>query len=218
MSSRKTPILKIILRIVCFGIVLWVLFYSDFSFRNDDTLKYDGDKYVPVQFSQDIFTYFYNGDEYFEEDKSYPINGAEWKLLYNSGDLFCIKDKSAEASAYYCSDENYDWFVTISGADVEDETTYPLIITEEELSYIYGVEDMEKEKAIFFEEIEKFGSLSKVSKDGIVVGITELAYYDGSWYWRSEIIDESREKDDSWPEYVQKLPDSLSKRISSVSK
>ena len=104
-------------------------------------------------------------------------------------------------------------FVTISGEDVEDERTYPITITEEELSYIYSMEDMEKKKSIFYDEIEIFGSLSKISKDGIIIGITETAYCDGSWYWRSEVIDESREKYGTWAEYVQKLPDSLNEKI-----
>lgn len=83
----------------------------------------------------------------------------------------------------------------------------------EELICLYEIEEQDKDPAIFFEEIEDFAKLTKTSKDGIVSGVTELAYYDGSWYWRSEIIDESREKDGTWPEYVQKLPDSLSTKI-----
>lgn len=52
----------------------------------------------------------------------------------------------------------------------------------------------------------------------MVSGVTELAYYDGSWYWRSEIIDENREKDGTWPEYIHKLPDSLSNKITEAIK
>lgn len=218
MSTKKPSVLKIILRIACFGIVLWLLFYGGLSFQDDDTLKYDGDKYVPIQFSQDIFTYFYNGDEYFEEDKSYPIEGAQWEMLYNSGDLFCIKDKSESVNSYYADDANYEWFVTISDVNMEDETTYPITVTEDEIAYLNTVEDMPQETAIFFEQIEIMATLSKVSKDGIVKGATELAYYEGCWYWRSEIIDESREKDGTWPEYVYKLPESLTENINNAIK
>ena len=86
------------------------------------------------------------------------------------------------------------------------------------MAFFNSVENLPKEKAIFFEEIEEFATLTKTSKDGMVSGLTELAYYEGSWYWRSEIIDESREKDGTWPEYVQELPESLSEKITNAIK
>ncbi len=187
-------------------VMAWIIFTDKPAEGN---IKYEGEVYEPIDFNADIFYYCYNGDEYFEEDIKYPITGADWKMVYDSGDLFCIRDWADEANEYYADDENYDWFVTITDENDEQEKTYPLDISAEELSYLYGVEDMEKEKSLFFDEIEAFGTLQKVSKDGMVQGITELAYSEGRWYWRSEIIDESREKDGTWPEYVQELPETL---------
>jgi len=75
------------------------------------------------------------------------------------------------------------------------------------------VEEQERELAVFFEEFEKLGSVFKISKDGVVRGTISIGKYEGQWYWRSEVIDESREKDGTWPEYVQALPETLSSKI-----
>ena len=72
------------------------------------------------------------------------------------------------------------------------------------------MEDMKKETTLFFEDIELFGTLVKTHKDGLIAARTSLAFHDGSWYWRSETIDDSVE---GWPEYVVKLPDSLAEQI-----
>lgn len=211
-ANRKKKTAIWITMILLIGVALAWGVYSVGSTEDtaaDDAIEYEGNMYEPVAFNADIFYYCYNGDEYFEEDIKYPITGADWKMVYDSGDLFCISDRADEANAYYTDDDNYDWFVTISEKDSEKEMTYPIEVSGEELSYIYGMEDMDREKPLFFDEIEAFATLKKVSRDGMVQGRTELAYSRGDWYWRSEIIDESKERDGTWPEYVQKLPDSL---------
>lgn len=182
----------------------------------DDVVKYEGEVYDSMTFSRDIFYYDCNVEGNYEEDIKYPIEGAAWKMVYCNGDMFCISDELDDAETYYADDANYDWYAVI---DTEDDTqTYPIVVTEEEMAYLNSIENMPEDTAIFFEEIEQMATLSKVSKDGIIKGVTELAYYEGSWYWRSEIIDESREEDGTWPEYVYKLPESMTESINDAIK
>ena len=98
----------------------------------------------------------------------------------------------------------------------DDELYYPIDVNDEELENIYKLEEMERKTSLFWEEFEAQGSLIKISKDGIVRGIISIIKFDGSWYWKSEVIDESREKDGNWPEYVQLLPKTLDKKIKEV--
>lgn len=205
-------ILKYLLRVACIVFVIWLVMYSGFSFRDNDVMKYDGDKYLPIEYNQDIFAYYYIGDsEYGEEGEVSPVEGSKFDMVQCEGDLYCLKDEQEAAQSYYSSDENFIWSVAV---DTEDDiVTCPLEVTEEEMGAVYGIENQEKDQAIFFDEIEAFATLTKTSKDGIVSGVTELAYYEGNWYWRSEIIDESREKDGDWPEYVYAIPETLSQKI-----
>ena len=50
----------------------------------------------------------------------------------------------------------------------------------------------------------------KTSKDKTISAIICLAYYNDSWYYRTEIIDINKEDD---PEYIIKLPETLNKKI-----
>ena len=65
---------------------------------------------------------------------------------------------------------------------------------------------------------EKFGILSKISKDGLIEGKVDLVLNEGTWYWKSEVIDEEREKDGDYPEFVVELPETLAERISDLDK
>ena len=120
----------------------------------------------------------------------------------------------AEANAFYADDENYVWYLLID-YDVEDKEGYSVDIelTADELAYVYNIEDKEKNLAVFFDELEKTASVFKISNDGVVRGTLSIGKYKGEWYWRSELIDESRESDGTWPEYIQPLPESLSDKI-----
>jgi len=183
----------------------------------NDTVKYEGEKYTLVQYPLDIFYYdLNNGVEDYEEDETVPLKGSDWPMVYNSGDVFCFEDDVHDANAYYNNHENYVWYVTIESYD--KEFTYPLEIGMEDFEYIYRMEDMDKETAIFFDEIETQGNLIKISKDSFVRGITDLAQYKGKWYWRTETIDESREKNGEWPEYVIPLPEAVSDEINGAIK
>lgn len=183
-----------------------------FTTPDNDTVKYEGEKYAILQYPMDIFYYdLAEGVDGYEEDETVPLKGSLWPMVYNNGDVFCDEDDIYDANAYYNNHENYVWYVVIETEDAEE--TYPIKISMEDFEYIYRMEDMDKETAIFFEEIETQGSLIKTSKDGFLDGRTGLAQYEGNWYWRTEIIDESREKDGTWPEYVIPLPDTVNTEI-----
>ena len=198
-----------------FAIVAFILFIAVIAVvvttPDLDTVKYEGEKYSVLGYPADIFMYDLAEDAECDEDETLPLNGSQWRMVYNNGDVYCHTDDFNDANAYYNNHENYDWYVNVEYED--REKMYPINPSVEDFEYIYRMEDVNKETSIFFEEIEMQGSLIKVSKDGFIKGITGLALYDGSWYWRTEIIDESREMDGDWPEYVIPLPDAVSDMI-----
>ncbi len=173
-----------------------------------DIVKYENNIYRLIDFSGDIFVYGYYTNEYIEEDCIYKINHA---LVYQNGDIYCIEDEHETYQKQYRDVSSYDWFISI-----DEEKDIPLELTEEEIAFFDTVEEGERNVSIFVDEIEHFASIGKMSKDGIVRSTTELAFYEGNWYWRSEIINEDREMDGTWPEYVHQLPQSLNDKIKSV--
>ncbi len=175
-----------------------------------DTITYQGNTYVLLEYNQDIFYYDRNADVYLEEDIIHVLQHEKWDFVYYEGDLFVLDSMAEEANTYYQDDTNYTWSIEVDSADMEEVTTYPLFISAEDLAYIYNFENAEKEKSLAFEDIELFGTLKKTSADGFIYGSTSLAFYEDAWYWRSEIIDENTE---GWPEYVYKLPDTLNTQI-----
>ena len=182
---------------------------------NSDTVQYEGDYYVFLEYPTNIFYYDYNGNsnENFEEvDGIYPIESPKWSMIWNGGDIYGVKDSVDEAKSYYANDDNYDWYVVIDTEEGE-EILHPINITETERDSVYDLEEMERTTSVFMEEFEAHGSILKISKDGIVRGTISIAKYDGNWYWKSEIIDESREADGIWPEWVQPLPETLDSKI-----
>lgn len=198
--------------------IIWVLtlFVSCFALTgcgtSGDQLKYEGETYVPITFQQDIFSLGLSLEGEFETDVTYPIAGTLFPMIHNSGDLYCTEDRIEEANDYYQDDTNYDWYISILSAQDENIVS-PIEVSEEELDCIYKLEEQEHNLAIFFDDIEQQATLIKRSKDGIVCGSIELALYEGRWYWRSEIIDESREQDGTWPEYIQPMPNCFQKKI-----
>ena len=180
---------------------------------NGDGLEYEGKSYVPVTFNQDIFSCSFGAEGEFETDVTYPIEGANFDMVHNSGDLYVAEDQADEAASYYQDDANYEWTVSIFAEDEEEDPVAPIEITAEELEYIYQLEEQEKDLAIYFDEIEQQATLIKTSKDGVARGSIELALYEGQWYWRSEIVDDTQEKDGTWPEYICPMPDSFQDKI-----
>ena len=64
-----------------------------------------------------------------EEDETVPIDGSQWRMVYNNCDVYCHTDDFDDANSYYNKHENYDWYVTIESND--KELTYPLEISME---------------------------------------------------------------------------------------
>ena len=173
-----------------------------------DTISYKGKTYVYLEYNIDVFTYNFNNDEYLEEDIIHPIHHDIWDIVYFNGDLFVLDDEVEEARKYYSTDNNYEWSFIL---DIEDyEKEFPILVSNDELKYIYDMDNMKKEKTLPFDDIEEMGTLKKTSIDGFISAIITLAYYKDEWYFRTEIIDDTV---DGYPEYVIKLPKTLNKRI-----
>jgi len=184
---------------------------------SEGIVEYEGKKYVSLEYPANVFYYDYNGnnnDDFEEVDGMYPIDSPNWDMIWNGGDLYCIKKHIEDANSYYADDSNYDWYVSIDTEDYDkEESPASIEVTGEEAGALCNIEDEEKDLAVFFEDFEKLGSIFKISKDSVVRGTISIGKYNGQWYWRSETIDESREKDGTWPEYIQPLPKSLDSKI-----
>ena len=177
--------------------------------------EYEGKKYFLIQYNSDIFNYDLTSDIEYEEDEICPIEKAKWDTVYYNGDLFIVETDVEKASRYYSDDQNYNWWVKIEEPNSDSEYTANLTLSYAEREYIYNMENMDKNKTIFFEDIKKFATLAKTSNDGLITATTELVWCDDRWYWRSEIIDEGVE---GWPEYIFKLPQTLNDRIITAEK
>ncbi len=174
-----------------------------------DTITYDDKTYELLEYPEDIFRYSYYTEEYPEHDL-FHVSNEYRDAVYKSENLYIEKSEIEDAILYYADDENYSWFVSVNHPDYEDERTYAIDITEEDLDYIYSMEDMEKEMTVFFDRIEIFGTLKKISRDGLVCASADLYYINSAWYWNSGEIDTDTE---GWPEYAIPLPESLSAQI-----
>ncbi len=199
--------------------------------REEDRFTFQGKTYEPVYYSEEIFYY----DIVFGEDGKAAANietrPSFWNVFFNDqekgtiyyvetgvGELLCYEgqlyspvEKLDEAAAYYMDDSHYSWYIEID--DEETEHRYPIMVTDEEMEEIDAMDELKKEKSYFFEEASQMGTLIKVSGDGLVSGRLSVGCFEGQWYWRTEIADESNEKDDWWAEYVQPLPETLNKKI-----
>ena len=201
----------IILTFVLFFSLLFLFIKS--SNNNDyvDTISYKGKTYIYLEYNMDIFYYDFNSNNYYEEDIIHPIKHKKWDMVYFNGDLFVYEKEAEEAKKYYSKDNNYEWFIDI---DIDDyEYSYPIIISQEELNYLYDMDNMKKNQTILFEDIEMFGTLKKISKDQTISSILSLARYNNYWYWKTEIIDDTKE---AYYEYVIKLPKTLNTKINKI--
>lgn len=170
-----------------------------------ETIEYEGETYVYLEYRNDMFVYDYLSDDNFEVEEIYPIKIGEWDGIYSEGDLFIVKDQIKDAANYYSDDENYSWYFILEEDDTEKE--YGILLDEKEKEYLYDLDDKKKEVTITFDDIKYFGSIKKVSKDGVISGVITLVNVDNKWYWKSEVM-----KDDS-NEYVIALPESLNKKL-----
>jgi len=204
--NKKSFILLITFILIALISVVIGLCIKKEKFR--DVVYYKGKPYVNLEYNMDIFTYGFNGNDYYEEDIIHPINNEKWDAVYFNGDLFIIEDQVEEAKEYYANDKNYEWFIVFDKDDTE--LSVPITITKKELKYLYSMDDMDRNETMTFEDIKQFASITKISKDKLVYSIISLAHYKDSWYWKTEIMDDNQE--DNY-EYIIKLPESLNKKI-----
>jgi hypothetical protein len=156
----------------------------------------------------DVFNYEFNSNNYYEIEMIHEIPHDKWDMIYFDGDLFVYEKQVKKAIEYYKDDNNYEWSVIVEEDEIENE--FPILVSETELKYLYNMDNKNKEETMLFEEIEKFGTLKKTSKDKTIYAIICLAYFKDFWYYRTGTIDITKEND---PEYVIKLPESLNKKI-----
>lgn len=208
--KNKFKIFIAVILILIVSIILLINKKSNFS----DTITYNGKTYIYLETNMDIFNYeFYNNNNnnYYEVDEISEIPHDKWDMIYLNGDLFVYEKEVKEAIKYYKDDINYEWSVIIEEDEIENE--FPITISTSELKYLYNMDNVKKEESMLFEEIEKFGTLKKTSKDKTISAIICLAYFNDYWYYRTETIDVNKEND---PEYVIKLLESLNKKINDL--
>lgn len=175
-----------------------------------DTLTYEGGTYVYLQFPGDLFCYDLREAVDCEEDERVPVPHEAWDFVYHEGDLFVAESQRKAAAAYYAADENYTWSVVVEDRDCEEIARIHLTVDTQARKAIYAMEGKARETTLLFEDIEQFGTLVKTSNDGFVEARAGLACHAGTWYWRTETIDDTVE---GWPEYVVRLPESITKQI-----
>ena len=134
--------------------------------ENVSVVKYEDKEYVELEYPQSIFYYDYNGnphDNFEEVDGIYPIDSPKWEVIWNGGDLYCIKDRAEEAKEYYASDANYVCYLFIGDEDDEDFVAVDIELTESELEEVCKLEELERSASVFWEEFDDFGSIAKIS-------------------------------------------------------
>lgn len=198
-------IIKILVTIVGFILGIIVLVVMVEKNKMIDTIKYNGKTYVLLEYNMDIFNYDLNQNNYYEEDVIHPVSNKKWNIVYFNGDLFILDKQVKEATKYYQDDNNYEWYFIVD--EEEKEKEFSISINNEELKYIYDMDNMKKTTSLTFNAIEKMGTLKKVSKDGFISAIICLANYNDSWYYRTEIMNDYDE------EYIIVLPETLNKKI-----
>lgn len=177
---------------------------------NLDTVKYKNKTYYLLEYNQDVFTYNFYYNDYLEEELVQPIKHDKWDIVYLNGDLFLPKNEVKKATEYYSDDKNYDWFIIIEKDDTE--TIIPLTITEEELEYIYDLDNKERKETMVFEDIEMFADITKISKDKTIFALISLARVDHTWYWKTEVMtDDDRE-------YIIEVPETLNSKLNDILK
>lgn len=201
----KKSIIILIVVFLLVGIVLGIVLKLKSSDRYEDTIQYDGKRYVLLEYNTDIFTYGHNSNEYFEEDEISPVKHDKWDVVYFEGDLFILDKQVQEATEYYANDGNYEWFVSYEND--EKDVKVPINISGKELKYLYDMDNMEKNETILFEQIEQFASIVKISDDDLVYSLISLVQCDNHWYWKTEIMTDNDE------EYVISLPNTLNDKI-----
>lgn len=203
----KRKIIKY-LPIVIIIIIVLLNLIKKYNNNYIDAIKYNGKTYILLEYNMDIFTYYYNSNSFYEEDIIFPIPHNKWDVVYLNGDLFVLDNQVKKTIKYYSDDKNYNWYIVFDNG--ENEIKKSINISDDELMDLYDIEQEEKSNTIVFDDIEMFGDVLKISKDGLVQGIVTLAKVDGTWYYKTEIMtDDDRE-------YVIKINDSLNDKINKL--
>ena len=207
--KNKIKIFIVVIIILLVSIILIINIKSEFNY----TITYNGKTYVYLETNMDIFNYEFNNynNEYYEVDVISEIPHDKWDMIYLDGDLFVYEKQVKKAIEYYKDDNNYEWSVIIEEDEIEND--FPVLISDNELKYLYNMDNIKREETMLFEEIEKFGTLKKTSRDKTIYASICLAYFKDYWYYRTSTIDINKEND---PEYVIKLPESLNKKINNL--
>lgn len=196
---------KIILIILTLLLIMSLLIKKN---NYNDTIKYENKTYILLEYNMDIFTYYFNSNNYYETDIIHPIYHNKWNIIYFNGDLFVLDKQIRKVTNYYKNDKNYDWYISFDEDDSEIRKS--VSINKDELMHLYNIENEERNDTITFSEIEKFASILKISKDSLVQGIITLVQVKEYWYYKTEIMtDDDRE-------YVIKLPKSLNDKINNL--
>ena len=204
-KKNKNCILKLL---ILFIVIFIFCFLIKGNFNDVDSYEYRGNNYILLEYNTDIFTYNFISDDYYEVDEIYPISHKKWDMIYIEGDLFILDSQVDKATKYYADDKNYNWIFTIDVGDNVEE--YSISLSDDEIEYLYNMDNIRREHSLLFDDIEKMGSIKKVSKDNTISALITLGYSNNIWYWRTEVIDVSKEND---PEYVIALPKSLNNKI-----
>lgn len=175
-----------------------------------DTLTYEGERYVYLQFPGDLFYYDLREAVDCEEDERVPVPHETWDFVFCEGDLFVAEAQRKAAAAYYTDDENYTWTVVVEDRDCEETARIPLTVDAQARKAIYAMENKSRETTLLFKDIQQFGTLVKTSNDGLIEARAGLACHAGTWYWRTETIDDTVA---GWPEYVVPLPETLAAQL-----
>ena len=200
--KKKVVVILFILIIV----ILSFLFIKD----DNETIIYKNKTYKLLEYNSDVFTYNFNNSKnrYLEVDVIHPIKHDKFDIVYFNGDLFVLDKQVDSAIKYYSNDKNYNWYVVF---DIDDEIIRKdILLSKEDIKYLYKLEDAKKSKTIVFDDINMFCDIVKISKDGIVQGLIVLAKVDDNWYYKTEVMTD----DDQ--EYVIKLSNSLSEKINDL--
>lgn len=199
-------LIKILVSVISFVIIIFL--FVNTKNKNIDTISYKGETYVLLEYNMDIFTYNHNSNVYYEEDIIHPVFHKKWNVVYFNGDLFVLNKQVKKATKYYSNDNNYNWYIVF---DNEDKTIKKSIsISKDELLNLYNMDTAKRNDTITFEDIDVFGDVLKVSKDGLVQAVMNLVQVDNVWYYKTEIMtDDDRE-------YVIKITDSLNDKINNL--
>lgn len=202
--------------------------------KNYESFIYDDERYVKVEFDEELFWYetCYQEDmepvfniqikpdffaklfNAYEKEVMYEMKNSTGETLYYNWDIYCSEEVVDKVKAYYADDENYQWHVEYD-EDVSAEGTAAIEVTKEELDFLYRMNVKDTEQSMVIDDTVPYCMLVKESKDKVVTASIYLVSDGETWYWDTGVEDEERsaELENSWAEFVYELPESLNDKI-----